>query len=132
MQIEFSVRTGMDEELVDITAQVREAVQQASAPSGVCSLFIPHTTAGLTMNENWDSNVRHDILRTLGDIVPKRGDYRHAEGNSHAHIKALITGFSVQIPFRDGQLILGTWQGIYVAEYDGPRQRRVLVTLLTD
>lgn len=129
---ELSIQTGTQNELVDITPLVQGIVARSGMHEGLCHLFVPHTTAGLTLNENWDPSVREDILRALNRLVPPMGDYRHAEGNSPSHIKALLTGFSASVPFNDGQLALGTWQGIYLAEFDGPRRRRVLVTLLED
>ncbi len=130
MLIELAIRTGNQAELVDITAQVQEVVQHSEIQSGLCIIFVPHTTAGLTLNENWDPSVREDALRTLSKLVPRSGEYRHAEGNSPAHIKAMLLGFSATIPVEQGRLILGTWQGIYLAEFDGPRQRRVIIKMV--
>jgi len=117
---------------VDITPQIQEVVRQSGVASGLCYLFVPHTTAGLTLNENWDPDVRGDILRTLNRAVPAVGDYRHEEGNSPAHVKASLMGFSATIPVEGSRLILGTWQGVYLAEFDGPRQRRVLVRVVAE
>jgi len=127
MWAKLTIRTSTKTELVDITTQVQEIVQKSSVRDGICYLFIPHTTAGLTLNENWDPSVREDIIRTLNKLVPQAGDYRHVEGNSPAHIKASLMGFSATIPIRNSHLLLGTWQGIYLAEFDGPRQRNVWV-----
>ena len=95
--------------------------------SGTCHVYVPHTTAGLTINENADPDVARDILADLARLVPAEGDYRHAEGNSDAHIKASLVGFSAMVPVVDGRPALGTWQGVYLCEFDGPRRRRVLV-----
>ena len=129
-QLEIATRSAA--ELVDITAEVQQTVKEKGMQSGVCHVFVPHTTAGLTLNENWDPSVRADILMELGKIVPLRDNYRHAEGNSAAHIKASLMGASQTILVEEGRLVLGTWQGIYLAEFDGPRRRRVLVKLLGD
>ena len=130
MMRELELPTGTQSELVDITPHVREVVRDSGVVTGVCYLFVPHTTAGLTLNENWDPSVRDDILRTLDRIVPRVGDYRHAEGNSPAHVKATLTGFDLTLMIDEGDLILGAWQGVYLAEFDGPRRRRVLVKVM--
>jgi secondary thiamine-phosphate synthase enzyme len=130
MLTELSIRTGTQHELVDITVQVQEVVRASQVSAGLCHLFVPHTTAGLTLNENWDPSVRQDILRALARLVPPVGDYHHAEGNSPAHIKATLLGFSATLPIEGGELLLGAWQGIYLAEFDGPRQRRVVVKVV--
>jgi secondary thiamine-phosphate synthase enzyme len=127
MPTELTIQTRNQTELVDITSQVQGAVKGSSISQGLCHIFVPHTTAGLTLNENWDPAVRGDIIRTLNQIVPRVGDYRHSEGNSPAHIKAMLTGFTATLFVERSQLVLGTWQGIYLAEFDGPRRRRVLV-----
>jgi secondary thiamine-phosphate synthase enzyme len=129
-QLEINTRSAA--ELVDITAVVQRTVAEKGMQSGVCHVFVPHTTAGLTLNENWDPSVRGDILMELDKIVPWGDNYRHAEGNSAAHIKASLMGFSQTLLVEDGRLVLGTWQGIYLAEFDGPRRRRVLVKLVSD
>ncbi len=129
---ELTIPTGTQTELVDITPRVREVVHDSGVVSGLCYLFIPHTTAGLTLNENWDPSVRGDILRALEGIVPRSAEYRHAEGNSPAHVKATLTGFCLTLMIDEGDLVLGTWQGVYLAEFDGPRHRRVLVNVLGD
>ena len=129
-QLEINTRSAA--ELVDITAEVQQTVKEKGMQSGVCHVFVPHTTAGLTLNENWDPSVRADMLMELGKIVPLRDNYRHAEGNSAAHIKASLMGASQTILVEDGRLVLGSWQGIYLAEFDGPRRRRVLVKLVGD
>jgi len=129
-QLEIATRSAA--ELVDITAEVQQTVKEKGMQSGVCHVFVPHTTAGLTLNENWDPSVRADILMELGKIVPLRDNYRHGEGNSAAHIKASLMGASQTILVEDGRLVLGSWQGIYLAEFDGPRRRRVLVKLVSD
>ncbi len=129
-QLEISTRSRA--ELVDITAEVQRAVREKGMQSGVCHVFVPHTTAGVTLNENWDPTVRADILMELDKIVPWHDNYRHAEGNAAAHIKASLMGSSQTLLVEDGRLVLGTWQGIFLAEFDGPRRRRVLVKLVGD
>lgn len=123
----ISIRTSKRDELVDITAQVQRVVSKNKTKDGLCFVFVPHTTAGITINENADPSVRKDILYELNKIVPHDDNYAHSEGNSAAHIKASLLGFSVSIFVQDGQLRLGTWQGIYFAEFDGPRTRQVWI-----
>jgi secondary thiamine-phosphate synthase enzyme len=132
MIVQLEVNTKSRAELVDITAEVQRIVREKGMQSGVCYVFVPHTTAGLTINENWDPTVRADILMELGKIVPWNDNYRHAEGNAAAHIKASLTGSSQTLLVEDGRLVLGTWQGIFLAEFDGPRRRRILVKLVGD
>ena len=128
--ITLSVQTNAQSELVDITHQVQQALQKSGIEEGVCALFVPHTTAGLTLNENWDPAVKGDMLLTLGEIAPADRRHRHGEGNSPAHIKASLMGNHATVIVADSQLQLGTWQGIYLAEFDGPRRRRVWVQLM--
>ena len=129
MQI-ISVKTGHRVELIDITDQIREAVSAEGLLSGLVVAYVPHTTAGITINENADPDVVHDLLLSLAKLAPAGlSQYRHAEGNSDAHIKASLIGSSVTIIVEDGKLCLGTWQGIYFCEFDGPRSRRLLVQL---
>lgn len=111
----------------DITAQVEKAVRDSGVREGLACVYVPHTTAAVTINEVADPDVRQDILAKLDDLVPWYGRYRHTEGNAAAHIKATLVGSSVTLPVQDGRLMLGTWQGIYLCEFDGPRQRRVLI-----
>jgi secondary thiamine-phosphate synthase enzyme len=132
MITQLEINTRSTAELVAITAEVQRTVREQGMQSGVCHVFVPHTTAGLTLNENWDPDVRADILMELDKIVPWRDNYRHAEGNAAAHIKASLMGASQTILVEDGRLMLGTWQGIFLAEFDGPRRRRVLVKLVSD
>ena len=125
----FRLRTSRREEFLDLTARVAAVVAQAGG-SGICQVFVPHTTAGVTINENADPSVVRDVLAALGNLVPADGDYTHAEGNSDAHVKAALMGSGVSVPFEDGRLALGTWQAIYFCEFDGPRSREVRVQLL--
>ena len=129
-QLEISSRSRA--ELVDITAEVQRTVRENGMQSGFCHIFVPHTTAGVMVNENWDPTVRADILMALDKLVPWNDNYRHAEGNAAAHIKASMVGSSQTILVEDGHLVLGTWQGIFLAEFDGPRRRRVLVKLTSE
>lgn len=124
---ELTVRTNKREELVDITEQVQNAIAQAGVREGVCWLFVPHTTAAITINENADPSVRVDILEHLRRLVPATQHYHHAEGNADAHIKAVLVGNSLWVPIVNGRLRLGTWQGIFLCEFDGPRTRKVWV-----
>jgi secondary thiamine-phosphate synthase enzyme len=130
MRQQIEVPTRSHDELVDITDQVQKVVSQSGIKTGLCHVFVPHTTAGLTLNENWDPAVRRDMLMALGKMVPWDDDYQHGEGNSAAHVKASLMGFSHTLLVEDGRLPLGSWQGIYLAEFDGPRRRRVLVDVL--
>jgi secondary thiamine-phosphate synthase enzyme len=123
----IDVRTGSRAQFIDITDRISEEIRSCGVQNGTCVVFTQHTTAGLTINENADPDVVRDILVGLTRLVPATGDYRHAEGNSDAHIKASLMGFSLTIPVIDGRLALGTWQGIYFCEFDGPRNRHVLV-----
>jgi secondary thiamine-phosphate synthase enzyme len=127
----LSVRSREREQMVDFTDEVRRRLKEAGATDGICVLYVQHTTAGLTINENADKDVQHDMLHALRKLVPQYGmDFRHGEENSDAHIKSSIVGTSVTVPFRDGELMLGRWQGIFMCEFDGPRERRIIMTLL--
>ncbi len=127
MTEELRVRTQSRAVLHDITSQVQTAVREAGVQDGLCHLYVPHTTAGLTINENYDPSVCRDILQRLEALVPRNGSYHHREGNADAHIKASLMGHTATLMIDKGQLVLGTWQGIFLAEFDGPRSRRVLV-----
>jgi secondary thiamine-phosphate synthase enzyme len=122
-----TVKTDGKQVFVDITAQVRIVVRESGVKSGTCRVFVPHTTAAVTLNENADPDVRHDILSCLEKLVPSTGAYRHAEGNAHAHIKAGLVGSSVVVFVEAGQLVLGTWQSVFLCEFDGPRTRNVMI-----
>ena len=116
--------------MCDVTAEVADAVRQSGLSSGMCYVFVPHTTAGVTINENADPSVARDIDVTLTKLVPFVDDYAHGEGNSAAHVKSVLVGTSEAIPVENGQLQLGTWQGIYFCEFDGPRSRKLWVQLV--
>jgi secondary thiamine-phosphate synthase enzyme len=126
----FNVTTNKSAEMRNITREVQASVTESGIISGICTIFVPHTTAGVTINENADPDVVRDILMELNKIVPLKDGYQHMEGNSAAHIKAGIFGFSQQLIVENGQLVLGTWQGIYFCEFDGPRQRQVYVKVM--
>ena len=117
------------EGFIDSTRKVAEIVRRSQVRQGICQIFVPHTTAGVTINENADPDVVNDLLAALNTMAPALR-YRHSEGNSPAHLKSLLTGASVMVPVEESTLQLGTWQGIYFCEYDGPRQRRVQVQVL--
>ena len=124
----LQVKTQQRNQFLNITGQVQEAVRAAGGTDGVVTVFVPHTTAGVTINENADPDVCYDLLAKLEKLVPERESYyQHAEGNSDAHLKAALMGSSVQVIVESGRLCLGTWQGLYFAEFDGPRTREVWV-----
>lgn len=125
----FSLSTNARTCMVDITGRVRKLVSESGIKSGICMVFIPHTTAAVTINENADPDVVTDILKEMNKIVPYNDSYAHMEGNSAAHIKASMFGFSEHIIVEDGGLVLGTWQGLYFCEFDGPRSRKVHVKI---
>ena len=125
---QFSLNTPA-EGFIDITGQVRKIVASGNVQNGLCQIFVPHTTAGVTINENADPDVVTDMLAALGKIVPDL-HYRHSEGNSPAHVKSSLVGCSITVPISEGRLCLGTWQGIYFCEFDGPRTRKVWVQLV--
>jgi len=126
----LQVKTSSQTELIDITADIERSVQSEGIDEGVCFLFVPHTTAAVTINEHADPSVRSDILMVLNKIVPWEEAYRHLEGNSPAHIKASIIGASEMVAVEKGRLKLGTWQGVFFCEFDGPRTRKIHVRLL--
>lgn len=126
----LNVKSGSKTELIDITSQVRDAVSSAGVKEGICMVYVPHTTAAVTINESADPSVKRDILMVLNDMVPWKADYRHAEGNSPAHVKSSLVGASELVAVEDGRLVLGTWQGIFFCEFDGPRSRKVHVRFL--
>ncbi|MFC2075619.1 secondary thiamine-phosphate synthase enzyme YjbQ [candidate division KSB1 bacterium] len=130
MMEEIAVKSGSRSEFIDITHKIGEVVGRSGTREGVCHVSSTHTTAAVTINENADPTVPTDILGHLDRMVPWRGPYQHSEGNSAAHIKSSLVGESVMLPVKDGRLVLGTWQGIFFCEFDGPRQRRVIVTVL--
>ena len=127
---ELTIRTHSRTELIDITAQVTKLVQQSKVPSGLLVLFVPHTTAAVTINENADPSVQHDILSELNRLIPVTGSYQHTEGNSPAHVKSSLVGSSQTVLIEDGRIALGTWQGLYFCEFDGPRSRKIWVKII--
>lgn len=128
----LEVKTSARNQFIDITAHVKSLVKKNQISSGVVIVFVPHTTCGVTINENADPDVREDMVATLGRLVPDDGSYRHVEGNADAHIKASLIGSSVQVFVESHTLVLGTWQGIFLAEFDGPRQRSVVIKVIPD
>ena len=130
MQV-IKVRSRQREELVEFTEQVQEKLTDSEADEGVCFLYVQHTTAGLTVNENADPDVPRDMLHLLRTLIPQHGmGFRHGEQNSDSHIKASLVGSSVSVPFKDGKLLLGRWQGIFLCEFDGPREREVVLQII--
>lgn len=126
---QFNVKTSAREQIIDITGDIQQIVKKSRVTDGYCQIFIPHTTAGITINENADSNVKIDFLHILKQLIPQTSEYLHSEGNSDAHVKASLVGFSQNILINNGELLLGTWQGLWFCEFDGPRIRKVLVRL---
>ncbi len=124
-----TVRTESPQQFIDITATVRLVLRESGVASGVCHVFVPHTTAAVTINENADPDVRRDLLDILDRIAPPAGSYHHTEGNSHAHVKASLVGSSVTILVEAGQLVLGTWQSVFFCEFDGPRTRNIIIRI---
>ena len=127
---EITIQTNTQAQILDITAQVQNAVDESGIAEGLCCVFIPHTTAGVTINENADPSVKQDIVMELDKVIPFDDSYSHLEGNSAAHIKASIIGFSVNVPVKNNNLLLGTWQGICFCEFDGPRRRKFYVKII--
>jgi secondary thiamine-phosphate synthase enzyme len=127
--VTFEVGTKRRAHLVDITARVAHVVEESGVRDGVCHVYVPHTTAGITINEDDDPEVARDIEFRLENLVPREGGYRHAEGNSDSHIKTALIGPSCVAPVRGGRLALGTWQAIFLCEWDGPRTRKVVVAV---
>lgn len=126
----ISVKTNSRSELIDITEKIQAAVSRGKIKEGVCFIFCPHTTAGLTINENADPSVKQDMVSALNKLVPESAGYAHAEGNADSHIKSSVFGSSLTVFVESGQLALGTWQGIYLCESDGPRLRQVWIKIV--
>jgi len=128
----LTVNSGAQTELVDITARIRQAIKDAGFRDGFCMLYVPHTTAAVTINECADPTVKSDLLMILNRIVPWQAEYRHREGNSPAHVKSTLVGASEWIAIEAGEPVLGTWQGIFFCEFDGPRTRKLHLRFLGD
>lgn len=126
----INLTTTLKEGAIEITEMINKAISESGLVEGLCFLFVPHTTAALFVNEGYDPSVVRDILASLGKLIPQRGEYSHIEGNSPAHIKSSIVGNSLVLPFENGRLVLGRWQSVFFAEFDGPRQREVWLWLL--
>jgi secondary thiamine-phosphate synthase enzyme len=129
--VKLDVKTNSQTQFIDITQEIQQAVGKSGIKSGTCHIFIPHTTAGVTINENADPSVTRDILMELNKVIPFDDSYHHMEGNSAAHIKSSLVGCSIYVIIDSGQIQLGTWQGIYFCEFDGPRSRRVWVKVIS-
>ncbi len=127
----ISVVTEKREHFINITSRIKKIIAAENFGSGICNIYIPHTTAGVTINEAADPDVVRDILYKLDSLIPQNENYHHLEGNSSAHIKTLFTGTSLSVPVSEGRLLLGTWQGIYFCEYDGPRNRSAVIALVS-
>ena len=126
----FGVKSGQHTAMIDITREVKNLVWESGVKNGICVVYIPHTTAGITINENADPDVIRDFLMEINKIIPLSDGYHHSEGNSAAHIKSSMMGFSQTIIIEDGRLLMGTWQGIYFMEFDGPRIRKIHVKII--
>jgi len=129
--VHIDVRTRNRVEMVDITSEVQAVVKDSGVTDGVCHVYVPHTTAGVCINEGADPSVSRDIEKSLSKLIPHTGDYKHLEGNSDAHIKTALVGSSETIFIENGRLVLGTWQAVYFCEFDGPRSRKVLVKVMS-
>lgn len=127
---EISVKTSSHTQFIDITSKVSEVFQKAGIKDGICTVFTPHTTAGITINENADPDVPRDIIKEMGKVIPLNDGYDHIEGNSAAHIKSSLFGCSETVIIRNGSLMLGTWQSVFFCEFDGPRNRKVWVEII--
>ena len=128
----LSVKTHERTELVDVTSEINQLVQKSQIDQGLCMVYVPHTTAGVTINESADPSVKLDMLMILNRIIPWKADYRHLEGNSPAHIKSTLVGSSEWLAIENRRLVLGTWQGIFFCEFDGPRNRKLHVKLVKE
>ena len=126
----FTVKSKSRTQLIDITSEIQKAVRSSGISEGLCMLYVPHTTAAITINESADPSVASDIMMVLNEVIPWKAEYRHLEGNSPAHIKSTLVGASEVIAIENGSLVLGTWQGIFFSEFDGPRTRSVYMRLL--
>lgn len=131
MFFKFNIKTNSRCDFIDVTHELKRVVQESGVESGMMVVFIPHTTAAVTINENADPDVKRDMEINLSNLVPESGDYKHYEGNSDAHIKASLMGFSETLIIDNGDLVLGTWQGIYFSEFDGPRNRKIYVKIIS-
>ena len=127
---QLTVKTHDRTEMIDVTNQVEEAIRAEGLQDGICMLYVPHTTAGVTINESADPSVRRDILMVLNQMVPWNADYKHMEGNSPAHVKSSLIGASQLVAVEKGRMVLGTWQGIFFCEFDGPRTRKLMLKLV--
>lgn len=127
---EIRLSTSERNELVDITEEIKSIIKQTKVKEGICIIYCPHTTAAITINERADPDVQRDIIVNLSKIIPENGEYHHSEGNSDSHIKSSLIGASETLIIKDNDLILGAWQNIYFAEFDGPRKRKVIVKIL--
>ena len=126
----LEIATSSRAQMVDVTREVQRAVSESGVQEGFCHIYVPHTTAGIAINENADPSVAQDILAVLEKIAPRSGSYRHLEGNADSHVKACIVGSSETVLIEGGRLVLGTWQGLFLCEFDGPRRRRLLVKVV--
>ena len=126
------IKTGKRTQFVDITREVEHAVRESGVTGGLCCVYVPHTTAGVAINEHADADVARDVEGIFDRLIQHDGPYRHAEGNTDSHMKAILTGSSQTVFIENGKLALGTWQGIFLCEFDGPRQRNVLVKVIPD
>lgn len=129
---ELNIKTGARTEFKDISSHIQKVIRESGIEKGICYIYVPHTTAGIIINEGADPSVQRDIQKTLEKLIPFKGDYSHAEGNSPAHIKSVLTGTSQTIIIDGGKLLLGTWQSVFFCEFDGPRSRRVIVKVISD
>jgi secondary thiamine-phosphate synthase enzyme len=127
----INVKSRQRTELIDITGEVQQALKESGLTDGICYIYVPHTTAAVTINEGADPSVQRDILHTLSKLIPQDPNYHHREGNSDAHIKSSLVGASAYIPVEGGKLTLGTWQAIYFCEFDGPRHRRTVLKFIS-
>jgi secondary thiamine-phosphate synthase enzyme len=127
---DLEIHTSSRTDFLDITGKIRDFIKTSDTKNGLCQIFIPHTTAAVTINENADPSVEKDILKELNKVIPFDDNYEHSEGNSAAHIKSSIIGPGITVIIRDGQLMLGTWQGIFFCEFDGPRRRKVWLKVI--
>lgn len=128
----LGIKSASRTEVLDITGAVREVIRASGAEQGLCSVYVPHTTAGILINEGADPDVNRDILKTLQKLIPFEGGYAHSEGNSAAHIKAVLTGTSQTLIIEKGRPLLGTWQSVFFCEFDGPRRRQIFVKVISD